>query len=62
MQCPREIETLKGVGYEVKGIEEARKGGGLHHVLRKERTGRILCPHCMNRLKYGIGPEQGKLA
>ena len=48
---------------EISGWSVPRKKGGQNHVVGRRETGRVLCPECTVKLKYGgVGvSEQGKL-
>lgn len=51
---------MHGVAYEIVGFEETRTEGGTHHVLRRQRTGRVMCHGCLTDLKAGV--TSGQLA
>jgi len=52
--CGKEIETLKGVSYQITGWDQNRTQGGTNAVLQRSRTGKILCPSCTTSMKAGV--------
>jgi hypothetical protein len=52
---------LRSCYHEVKGYERDRAAGGTNAVALRERTGKIMCPSCVEKLKRGIDPTQARL-
>ena len=61
-KCNRRLETLRNAGFEVIGYEVPREQGGTNHLLGRKRTGKMICPGCLTKLKYGITEDQLTLA
>lgn len=61
MACDKTLTDLRGVGYEITGVERPREQGGTNHVLNRQRTGRVMCPGCVTSLLYGK-PVPGQLS
>lgn len=57
-QCDKEIESVKGCAVEEAGWVLPRTGGGTHHLMKKRKTGRVLCREHTTNMVYGVDENQ----
>lgn len=55
------VRRVDGRYREVTGIEEVRSQGGANKITARRETGRQACRDCVEQMRGGITPGQGRL-